>query len=138
MIKHSASHLDHGLTDAQVAYLLERFADRRAFFIETIELPEELGTVGCGLYGPIMGDVPVTEAQVAYRTRGDRAYTSRMLVDTLPRQSRQVTVIAGPHEEHACIVYTAFGGPLAPQEPGDPGCKDVAASTAFWNEHALT
>jgi hypothetical protein len=36
-----------------------------------------------------------------------------------------------------CILYTAFGGPPAPQEPGDPGCKDLATSAAFWRDHAL-
>jgi len=188
MIKHAASHLDHGLTAAQVEFLMERFADRAAFFIETVELPEALGTVPCGLHGPITGDAPVDEADVTYAKRGTRAWDSR-LVDRSAKPSRSVTIIAGPHEEecrsthvpqhghqlrmggcngtgkeehagmhagaawreetcskcngtgkikHACIVYTMFGGPLAPQEPGDPGCKDVLASRTFWTVHALT
>lgn len=215
MIKHHDSHIDHHLTEAQLRYLLDRFADRNAFFLETIELPEtialpehdcdtaishdvkiisppyraargarscvQLGTVPCGLWGPIMGDPPIDEAEVQHAPRGNRAWTSR-LVDRPARQTRAVTVIAGPHEEkcprcggsgecisldiqspqptkspygsnpmtyacsdcagtgtkrHACILYTAFGGPAAPQEPGDPGCKDPAASAAFWQEHAL-
>ena len=37
------SHLDHGLTEAQIDYLKERFAEKDAFFIETFELPAELG-----------------------------------------------------------------------------------------------
>ena len=166
MIKHTASHLDHHLTDAQVAFVFERFADKQAFFIETIELPEALGTVPCGLFGPIMGDAPVDEADVTYAKRGTREWNSR-LVERSPRAVRTVTVIAGPHEEtcmrcsadagawnllhraacpdcggtqkieHTCIVYTMFGGPLAPQEPDDPGCKDVLASRTFWTIHAL-
>lgn len=136
MKKHEESHVDHGLTEAQLRYLLDRFADREAFFIETVTLPPELGTVPCGLYGPLMGDPPIREDEVTYAVRGTRAWASRLT--TLPaRQQHEVTVIAGPHEEHACILYTAFGGPLAPQEPGDPACKDLAASTAFWREHAL-
>ena len=174
MIKHRDSHVDHGLTENQLRHLLDHFADRSAFFIETIELPEDLGTVPCGLYGPIMGDAPVKEADVGHEHRGNRAWKSR-LVDLPTRPTRKVTVIAGPHEEkcprcggsgecvsldipygahpmtyacsvckgagtqkHDCILFTAFGGPSAPQEPGDPGCKDPAASAAFWRDHALT
>lgn len=171
MIKHRDSHVDHGLTEAQLCYLLDRFADRSSFFIETIELPAQLGTVPCGLYGPIMGDKPVDEAAVSHAPRGTRAWTSR-LVDWPSRPTCKVTVIAGPHDEecptcrgsgrvpgsgpgfgaslpcpethceggkikHACVLYTAFGGPAAPQEPGDPGCKDPEASAGFWREHAL-
>ena len=167
MIRHRDSHVDHSLTAAQLHYLLEHFAGRATFFLETITLPEDLGTVPCGLYGPCMGDPPIVEADVSYARRGDRAWLSR-LVDRPSRQTRRVTVIAGPHEEtcprchagdlvagvdleerrpcdtcdggkikHACVLYTAFGGPAAPQEPGDPRCTDLAASTAFWHTHAL-
>jgi hypothetical protein len=161
MIQHRASHVDHDLTEAQLRYLLGHFADRDAFFLETIELPEDLGTVPCALYGPSMGDPPIDETQVSYGRRGARAWPSR-LVERAPRQTRRVTVIAGPHEElcpschghelghsppcdmcdagkitHACVLYTAFGGPAAPQEADDPTCKDPATSATFWHEHAL-
>lgn len=134
---HSASHVDHGLTQAQLDWLLERFEEREAFFIETVELPSELGDVPCGLHGPLMGDDPVPENQVHYERRGAREWDSR-LCQRPERRVRTVSVIAGPHEEHACILYTAFGGPVALQEPGDPGCRDHEASKAFWAEHALT
>lgn len=133
---HKDSHVDHGLTPAQLAFVVAHFADQGAFFIATVELPAELGTVPCGLYGPLMGDEPVTEDRVTHEARGGRAWTSRLL-DAPSRGTRQVTVIAGPHDGAACVLYTAYGGPLAPQEPGDPGCKDVAASAAFWAAHAL-
>lgn len=77
------------------------------------------------------------DADVRHEKRGTRTYTSH-LCDRPPRPTRLVTVIAGPHGDDACVLYTAFGGPLAPQEPGDPGCKDVEASTKFWAEHALS
>lgn len=136
MKRHAESHLDHDLTTEQVAYLFERFADRTAFFIETFELPSELGTVPCFLYGPTMGDEPVHEAIVHYYNRGARAWPTRSIARD-SRPTRMVTVIAGPHEAESCILYTAFGGPQAPQEPGDPGCKDIEASKAFWATHAL-
>jgi hypothetical protein len=171
MIKHRDSHVDHGLSEAQIRYLLERFADRSAFFIETITLPIEMGTVPCGLYGPLMGDSAINDDAVTCAARGTRHWTSR-LTDLPARQQHEVTVVAGPHEEecptcrgsgrvlepdpgfefsapcpderckggkirHACVLYTAYGGPVAPQEPGDPGCKDVETSTAFWRQHAL-
>src|SRR4029077_18884023 len=120
----------------QICYLLERFADRQAFFLETLELPEELGTVPCALWGPVMGDPRILEKDVVYAPRGTRAWTSR-LVDRPARPTRLITVIAGPHTEpcprchedssdlhprcsedrckagqlhHACVLYTAFGG----------------------------
>lgn len=130
------SHLDHGLTPAHLAWLTAQFADKASFFIATVELPADLADLTCGLYGPIMGDAPVADADAALAPRGTRAYPSR-LVARPARPTRQVTVIAGPHGDQACVLYTAFGGPLAPQEPHDPGCKDVPASTAFWSEHAL-
>jgi hypothetical protein len=133
---HADSHLDHSLTPAQIAHVCALFADRTAFFRETIELPVDLGTVPCGLYGPLVGDAPVGDADVTLAPRGARPYPSR-LVALPPRPSRLVTVVAGPHDGHACVAYTMFGGPLAPQEPGDPTCRDVPASTAFWGEHGL-
>jgi hypothetical protein len=213
MIKHKDSHLDHALTEAQVAYILERFADKDAFFIETFELPEHLGTAPCGLYGPSTGDAPVPDADWhscgqcgaehfylsgalcsnktnanggAYtKWRGDRKYFSRV-VDRPTRPTRTVTVIGGGHDErveegtpgavkkyladatpvwvipHPCILYTAFGGPLAPKEPGDLQAQvnavkadtqmddllkarqlaqleqKLVESTTFWSEHALS
>ncbi len=136
MIKHRDSHIDHGLTEAQIRYLLDRFADRDGFFIETLTLPRELGTVPCGLYGPLAGDSAIREDEVTYARRGERAWNSR-LIDLPMRQQHEVTVIAGPHDGHACVLYTAFGGSAAPQEPGDPSCKDPIASAAFWRQHAL-
>lgn len=169
MIKHTDSHLDHGISETQLAYILQRFADRRAFFIETFELPTELGTIMCGLYGPTMGDPPVVDEPgvVVAKQRGVRQWASRM-IDAPLRPTRIVTVVAGPHEEECsscsprdhfaddghrlpvcvhcndtrkvaldCVLFTAYGGPAAPQEPGDPKCRNPEASWKFWSEHAL-
>lgn len=136
MIKHKDSHLDHGLTEAQVAYILKRFINRDAFFVETVVLPTYLGTAPCGLYGPIMGDDPIPEDQVLYIKRNARDHETRF-IDKPTRPTTQVTVIAGPYDNHPCVLFTAFGGPAAPQEPGDPNCKDLVASKTFWAQHAL-
>lgn len=128
------SHLDHGLPEAVVTLIAERFAGRSAFFIETVELPDHLPPVPCNLHGPATGEPPVNDAEAYPLRRGDRAWASRMC-DRPPAMVRQVTVIAGPHGDAPCVLYTAYGGPLAPREVGDP--ESTEDSVAFWAEHAL-
>lgn len=140
------SHVDHGLTKSQIAYIENVFRNKKAFFIETIDLSDVgLGTVPCGLHGPCMGDGSVDESDVSYIYRNGRPNSSRC-VDRPEQMTSKVTVIAGPHkdeetgEEYSCVLYTAFGGPLAPKEPDDPAMKieELDKSKAFWAEHALT
>jgi hypothetical protein len=137
MLKHKDSHLDHGLSPEVVDHIFERFTGRReGFFIETFELPPELGTVPCGLFGPVMGDAPITNAAMVIR--GNRTHVSRVL-NAAPRPTRTVTVIAGPHDGFPCVLYTAFGGPSTPKEPNDPTLAEDKReeSAKFWSEHAL-
>jgi len=140
-IIHGTSHLDHDLTEDQINYIAARYEGRDGHFIDTFELPEELGTVPCGLYGPIMGDPPVEREHTEMKKRGNREYLSRVINPTIGepfiadpmtlfRQVQIVTVIAGPHKEESCILYTAFGGPLAPQEPLDIEAQIIAAHKA--------
>ena len=105
--------------------------DERCFRLTDLE---------CGLHGPIAGDAPVPEDEVRYKIRGNRKNTSRV-VSRPKRPTRQVTVIAGPSGDEPCVLYTAFGGPMAPREPGDvtiPNWDGVVESRKFWAEHALT
>lgn len=95
---HQISHRDHGFDMAQWAHILEKYTDRDAFFIDTFELPEELGMVTNELYGPSSGDPPVAESEVVYAKRGDREWDTRF-VKKPKRPTRFVRVIAGPHEE---------------------------------------
>lgn len=142
------THLDHGLTPAHLEWLLATFRDRREFLLETVELPPELAPVMCALYGPSMGDEPVSESEVRYIVRGGRHCTSRVLRwdhIMLPRETRLLTVIAGPVSkgtvDKPCVLYTAYGGPAAPREPGDlsiPNWEALTASRAFWAIHALS
>lgn len=131
------SHLDHNLTAAHVALIKERFGDREAFFIETVELPQELDPLPCQLHGPAVGEAPVPETEVFYEVRGNRPGPSRM-VKREPVLVRTMTVIGGPHEGQ-CILFTAYGGPCAPREPWDESLDDDGRreATSFWAEHAL-
>ena len=134
----TASHLDHGLDMAVVALIAKRFSERSAFFIETFEIPEGLPGILCGLHGPIVGDAPVEDAEVVFEVRGDRGGPSRLCARPT-RPTRTVTVIAGPHLDEPCVLYTAFGGPLAPHEPWEHlAPEDRVKSEAFWREHALS
>ncbi len=144
--RHKDSHLDHGLTEAQILFVLEAFKDQENFFKATIEIPKELGTVRCDLYGPLVGDEPLGEADTFYKERGGRKYTSR-LVDKPPRRTNLVTVIGGPHDGEPCVLYTAFGGPLTPRETNELlslGHRDrdddgeLRDSREFWSRHALS
>lgn len=90
--------MDHGFTEEQWAFIFNKYEGRNAFFIDTFELPEDLGTVTTELYGPSCGDAPVAESEVTYEKRGDRAWKSRM-VDRPRRPTRFVRVIAGPHTD---------------------------------------
>ena len=116
MIKHVESHLDHGLTEAQVEFILKIKVPVGEVTVKTVELPEELGTVQCGLYGPKMGDEPIDEDDVTYAVRGSRKGESR-LVSLPARPTRMVTYVAGAHDGQEGVLFTAFGGPSAPREP---------------------
>jgi len=133
----AASHLDHNLSPAHVAFIRERFGDRTAFFLETVELPEGLPAVPCNLHGPATGSDPVLEAEVFYEVRGARKGPSRMCARP-PIQVRTLTVIGGPHEGR-CILFTAYGGPCAPREPWDETLDSTGYGEAvdFWGRHAL-
>ena len=144
------SHLDHGLTPQQVAYVLDYVRptlkglavdDDAGLIKDTVELPTELGTVPSGIYGPAVGDPPVEEEEVFYAKRGDRVADSR-LVDKPHRHQRMVTLIAGPHNDFRWALYTIYGGPLAPKEPSTLNRNDTAQdhknSREFWAVHALS
>jgi hypothetical protein len=135
-----ASHLDHGLLPEHLWFIEERFGGREGFFAETVTLPEHLADLPCALHGPVMGDAPVGDDEATYQTRPGRGGASRMVKRPV-RATRQLTVVAGPHEPDGFILYTAFGGPLAPREPFEFGVVQKAEreeSERFWREHALS
>jgi len=132
------SHLDHSLNAEQSAWVAKQIEPLEGFSITTLQLPEALGSVPCGLYGPTMGDAAIEDREVTMEVRGGRPGPSRLL-DRPARPTQTVTMIVGPHEGET-ILYTAFGGPAAPREPWDPGLDAAgkAESEGFWATHALT
>lgn len=140
IILSNVSHIDHALPPETVESLLLRFRGRDAFFIDTISLEgEHAPWLVNALYGPLAGDAPVAESDVHYAVRDPRRWASRMV--KLPtRFTRLLTIVAGPVDEHPCVLYTAYGGPAAPREPGDPSLgsfEEIRQSREFWSQHAL-
>lgn len=133
------SHVDHGFNEEQLNYILEKYADKAGFFTDTGWLPEELGTVPCALYGPAMEDDFIGDDEVVMERRGNREWPSR-LIDKPVRQTNCYFIVAGPNDDDSgdIVLYTMYGGPEAPQEPGDPHCRDKGTSEAFWSIHALS
>ena len=130
-------HADHGITPEQMGFTqseLETQAD--GFFIRQISIPAALGTVPCGLYGPAMGDESVGDESVTLEHRGDRPWADKLLVGWPMRPVNYVQVI-GIRDGDSFTLFTVYGGPLAPQNPEDPSCKDPEAARAFWATHAL-
>ncbi len=139
------SHLDHFLEMSHLELIFLRFDDHHGFLATTIPMSDEWLGLPCGLYGPAMGDDPVSDAEVRMVVRGKRRYASRILRGGQLRRSDLLTVIAAPmiygdeHSDDHLELITAFGGPLAPREPGDPSLPpdERAASELFWSQHAL-
>jgi hypothetical protein len=130
------SHLDHGLTMAHLRFLLDQIPTVNGLTVKTLELPEELPSLPCGLHGPVMGDEPVPEDEVRYETRNDRPNESR-ICDRGTRLVRLLTVVIGPDG----MLFTAYGGPPAEREPGDPSLQEdpdaLNAAKGYWKLHAL-
>jgi hypothetical protein len=141
----SDSHLDHNLTLGHLRAVLAHYGARDSFFVGTLTLEPSLPELPCGLRGPAVGMDPVPNAHVAMQARPGRSYPSRVILPAFMPEHRWgltsplLTVVAGPHGGLPCVLFTAYGGPLAPREPGDPSLPESerAASEAFWAEHAL-
>lgn len=135
-----ASHVDHNVPVGTLQYALEHFAGEDKFFAKALHLPDGLPGALSALYGPLAGDAPVEEGDVYYAIRGDRRTVSRMVRRT-DRLVRTLVVIAGPAPgEEGMVLYTCYGGQLAPREPGDTSIntwEEVLASREFWSQHAL-
>lgn len=134
-ILNGVSHMDHAMTAGAHLAVLSAIAEVEGFRILQLTVTEEQP---CKLHGPIVGEPPVSATEAFSERRGARPWESRMCRRP-DGMTHTVTVIVGPHEG-ATILYTAYPGPLAPREPGDPALTEPgvrAGSEAFWAEHAL-
>lgn len=136
------SHLDHGVTTAQLAWAMKQIHENTEpdgeVHSHELCLPLELGTVESALYGPAAGDEPIPEVIVRYQVRGDRAGRSR-IISAPTRKTSKLTVVVGPFGVHPAVLYTIHGGPPAPREPFelDPDTPEYDESVSFWDIHAL-
>jgi hypothetical protein len=142
------SHADH--LDSDTMSLVLGMVTRKecslkvglpGFQIHEVTLPEGQ-TVASALRGPLTGEAPVSEAEVHYGTRGGRPNVSR-LTNLPSTQDGRVTVLIGQEKdspEGEWGLITAYGGPHAPQEPGDPylAAEGLEDAVAFWAAHALS
>lgn len=137
-----ATHLDHGLTKEHLLWLkaeldelisAERIPEDKVR-IGTLTLPPELEH----LYTGLIEDVP--EIEVRYAVREGRKYASR-LCTRLHVETRELSYVFGPDGDVPYTLYTAYGGKLGTQEPGDPSISSwelLEHARAFWATHALT
>ncbi len=144
MIITMESHLDHaGLTLGHLKHLLkvlgdvELDAEKEPVRIATISFPPHLGQLPSGLWGPLAGDESVPESEVVYARRAGRDYDSR-LVSRGARMVSTATVVIVCDDAGRTVLATVYGGPQAPQEPGDPRCRNIGESREFWSVHALS
>jgi len=129
-------HADHGISDALLLSALKRLNLGEGFFARTLELESPL--VMSALYGPDAGDPPVPDEEVDLCKRTEDRPPSRM-VDWPKRPSNKLSII-GTVAADGATIFTAYGGPLAPREPGDVSMttdEERAESAAFWATHAL-
>jgi len=128
------THLDHGLSQAHMKFVVDTVGDREGFFLLTEEMPAELDDLPCGLHGPTMGDEPIDESQVSYEVRNERPGPSRLTTRPF-RPSRLITMV-GWNE----TLFSAWGGPAAEREPWDSSLspEEKKDSLSFWAGHALS
>jgi hypothetical protein len=126
-------HDDHGLNQRHLQFIDTLLGDWDGSFIRVhVTMPGDCPSLLSDLHGPSAGDDPITEDEVEYVTRDNRAGPSRLVV-----------LIAGPGESpgDAPLIYTAYGSQVvAPREPWDKSMNDEerAEAEAFWGEHALS
>ena len=142
-------HKDHGINDDQWAFVRLEIMSRLykgmirsdKVFKLSLEIPNYLGTVPCGLHGPAMMDDPILDSEVTMKARGDREWKDR-LIDRPTREVKYVQVIGSNFTDsdgkNWVLIFTCYGGPLSPQNPDDPSNEDPDAARAFWSEHALS
>jgi hypothetical protein len=102
----------------------------------TLDFPGTFAPVPCGLVGPITNYPPVPESDVCYLQRNRRKCVSRMIGNDSTLHTsfapgvRTLSVIAGPDNGKPWVLYTAFGGPIA---PGSPVTRTSRPGASCWS-----
>lgn len=131
-------HADHGVTSTLLTWALEVIKPT-GFFCRTLEMPWVAGKLQNALYGPACGDDPVSSDEVFPMKRSEDRPASRMTLRPL-RETDLLTVIGTVADNGDVTFFTAYGGPLAAREPGDPTLAtddDKKEAEVFWSKHAL-
>lgn len=135
-------HADHGLDARHLALIDEVMEDREGFFLLSLPLEGALGgSLQSGLYGPVAGDPPVTEAEVEYVVRNERPGPSRLVSRPLRDADHLVVIgVAGGENPKVFTAYGNRGTVIPPREWWDPTMKPQEAmeAAAFWQQHALS
>lgn len=135
-------HADHGLTEEHIAFLDEVLVANRnggKFFQVVVKLPDHLPDLPAALYGPSVGDAPITECMVRYTRRPNRSTLTRFV--DLPERRTRYMVVIGRLKKGKSKVATAYGASfIAPRSPGSPQLTEDERleSERFWSEHALS
>lgn len=118
-----------------INWILEQVGEQEEFGIQELTLPGWLPDVTSDLHSGVGVD------EIVWAKRPNRQELSRC-VRREPVPSRQVVVIWGPSGIPGdLVVYTIYGGELAPREPWDESLKtdaEKAESKEFWATHALS
>jgi hypothetical protein len=128
-------HADHGLSEEHLRQA-ERELVKHGYGLHVLNFPVETPAPS-DLYGPAAGDSPVLDSEVQMIRRGERRGASRMVARP-SRPWHSITVV-GLVEMDKTLVFTAYGGPIAPREPWDTSMTPAERreSEEFWAEHAL-
>ena len=137
------AHDDHPMSDEQIEWIQTHPVisemEEGEFICQVFEVPVSRGTVPSALYGPSVGDDPITEDEVTYMVRGKPGQESRM-IDKPVRQAHNMCVI-GLVGKIAFTLYGTQANEPSPREPWDEGFasdEEKEFATKFWSEHALS
>ena len=153
---------DYGLTSDQLDFVLKQFHGRVGDILACVELPVDLGTIRCNLYGPTMGDDPVpnfspygngwlrrddkTQPVYPYGNGGsvelhlaDQPWPTRVLYLN-SRDSFKVMVLAeAAVQSDEPTLESVAGGPFRPWLPGSRAmpADQYEEASCFWSQHAI-
>ena len=121
-------HDDHGLDQPHLEFIDSVFEGKKGFFIDVFTMPEKCTDLLCALYGPSVGDEPITEDEINYKVRNGRAGTSR-LVSRAHRPARNM-VVCGIAGGQSPVIYTAYGTRANTPSPREWWDKGMLAACA--------